>query len=267
MLVDQQGRLAHLVDHAAGRALAEQHRGRALEHFHAVVVERIALQQRGVFHAVVVNVACLAQRETAQTHVFLTRFACQEGHAGGGAQHFAEVVLVAVVHQLFSEHRDRLRNVLDLLLALAHGGLLDQQGVFALWGGLLLHRHGGQRGFGCGAGLRPAANRGGQHHGAQGQQDFVGLGGGRGSRLQHAAAARCAGFCQGGLRKWVVQVVWHRSSARTGGGRAAWARDVPRADQRQWLDSRSGACCAWLCVCQLLCIVSNEGHSHLYWCL
>ena len=49
------GGLAHLVDHAAGQA--EQHRGRAPEHFNAVVVEGVALQQRGVLHAVV-KIAC-----------------------------------------------------------------------------------------------------------------------------------------------------------------------------------------------------------------
>jgi hypothetical protein len=79
-----------------------------LRHFDAVEVEGVALVQRGVLHAVGVDVARLAEREAAQAHVFLTGFAGLEGDARRGAQHFAEVVLVAVGHQLFGEHRDRL---------------------------------------------------------------------------------------------------------------------------------------------------------------
>ena len=210
VLVDQQRVLVDLVDHAAGRALAEQHGGRALEHFDAVVVEGVALDQRGVLHAVHIDVARQAQREAAQAHVFFTGLAGLEGHARRGAQHFAEVVLVAVVHQLFGEHRHGLGDVLDVLLALAHGGLLDEQGVLALDFGGFLHRHGGQGGF-WRAGLRHGAHRGGQHQRAQWQQGPVGLrslgrqGGGRsnecGRRTQHAAAALGARFSQEGLRQ------------------------------------------------------------------
>ena len=60
VLVDQQRRLVDLVDHAAGRALAKQHGGRALEHFDAVEVERIAFVQGGILHAIGVDVARLA---------------------------------------------------------------------------------------------------------------------------------------------------------------------------------------------------------------
>ena len=43
------GGLAHLVDHAAGRALPNSIEAEAAEHFHAVVVEGVALQQRASF--------------------------------------------------------------------------------------------------------------------------------------------------------------------------------------------------------------------------
>ncbi len=81
VLVDQQGDLLTWLTTPPVVVLAEQHRGRALEHLNPVVVEGVALQQRGILHAVVVNVTGLAQREAAQTHVFLTRFACQAGYA------------------------------------------------------------------------------------------------------------------------------------------------------------------------------------------
>ena len=196
VLVDQQGRLVDLVDHAAGRTLAEQHGGRALEHFDAVQVEGVALDQRGVLHAVHIDIARLAQREAAQAHVFFTRFARLEGHARGVAQHLAEVVHVAVVHLLFGEHRHGLGDVLDVLVALADRGLFEQQGVLALHFGGFFHRHGGQGGL-FGAGLCHGAHGGGQHQGAQGQQGLVGRGDGGEGRggcvfTQRGAAALCA---------------------------------------------------------------------------
>ncbi|MNV56487.1 hypothetical protein D3C71_1487750 [compost metagenome] len=169
MLVDQQRVLVHLVDHATGGALAEQHRRRALEHFNAVVVECVALDQRSVLHAVHIDVTGQAQREAAHAHVFFAGFARLKGHARCGAQHFAEVVLVAVVHEFFGEHRHGLGDVLDVLVALADGRLLEQQGVFALHFGRFLHRDGGQGGF-LGAGLRHGAHGGRQHQRAQWQQ-------------------------------------------------------------------------------------------------
>ena len=173
MLIDQQRCLVDLVDHATRGALAEQHGGRALEHFDAVVVEGVALVERSVLHAVDVDVAGLAQRKAAQAHIFLAGLAGLERDARGGAQHFAEIVLVAVVHQTFGEHRDRLRDVLDVLLALADRGLLDQQRVLALHFGGFAHGDRAHGGFGR---LGPAANGGRQQHCSQGQQGFVGGG-------------------------------------------------------------------------------------------
>jgi hypothetical protein len=129
--------------------------------------------------AVAVDVASLAQREAAQAHVFLAGLAGQEGDAGGGAQHLAEVVLVAVLDQLFGHHGDALRDVAQLLVALADlgagGAQLSLAGGGAVGGGGVTHGDGAQRaghgGTGRGGlGQRGGAQRAGQQHGAQRQQ-------------------------------------------------------------------------------------------------
>ncbi|EKD98452.1 MAG: hypothetical protein ACD_23C00424G0002 [uncultured bacterium] len=191
MLVNQQGGLVHLVDHAAGGSLAKEHGSRALEHFHAVLVEGVAFDQRRVFQAVDVDVTGLAQRKAAQAHVFLAGFARQEGHARCGAQHFAEVVLVAVIHELFGEHRHGLGDVLDVLLALADGGFLEEQGVFALNLCRFLDGHGGHGGL-RGAALGRGAHRGGQHQGTQGQQGLVRRHAERGCTRMDSGKSGCA---------------------------------------------------------------------------
>ena len=189
VLVHQQGRFVDLVDHATGGAFAKQHGGRAFEHFDAVEVEGVALLQGGVFHAVGVDVTGLKQREAAQAHIFFTGFACQEGDARGGAQHFTEIVLVAIRHQLFREHGDRLRNVFDVLLALADGGLAREHRVFVLDFGCFLHRDGGQGGFW--GRLCPAADRGGQQQCTQRDEGLV-LRGKRGVGASVAGSSGCS---------------------------------------------------------------------------
>ena len=188
LLVHQEGLLADLVDHTAGGALAEQHRGRALDDFHTVVVEGVALVQAAVAHAVAVDVAGLAEREAAQAHVFLAGLAGLEGHAGGGAQHLAHVVQVAVVDELLGHHRHALRDVAQLLRALADLGGLDLQVVLGLrYLHLARDGHGGQgggrlgvaggggrwggrgRGLRLGCSLRERAHGASQQHRPQGQ--------------------------------------------------------------------------------------------------
>ena len=189
MLVHQERLLADLVDQAAGGALAEQHRCRALDHFHAVVVERVALVQRAVAHAVAVDVARRTQRKAAQAHVFLARLARQEGYASGGAQHFAKVVQIAVLQLLFGEHGDRLRDVAQFLVALADLGAGGAQLGLAVGGrarlGGVAHRDRGQgassvgaRGCRSGGRLcqRGAAQGARQQHRTQRQQRVGALG-------------------------------------------------------------------------------------------
>ncbi len=225
VLVDQQRRLVDLVDHAAGRALAKQHGGRALEHFDAVEVEGVALVQWRILHAIGVDVPRLAEREPAQAHVFLTRFAGLEGHARRGAQHFAEVILVAVVHQLFGEYGDRLRDVADVLISLAHGGFLHPHGVLALDLRRVFHGHRGQGGRVIG-GLSPTAHGRCKHQCAQRNQ---GLFSGRGiCVVQKRCGTLLRGFlCQSGLR-W-LEMQWTPQKVS------------PRWSARQWLAK------AWLC--------------------
>ena len=71
--------------------------------------------------------------------------------------------------------------------------------------------------------------------------------------------ARCAGFTKvaseiGGAGGVASLVSAAPAVAEQQHGRGCTKEQT----RRQWLGSRSGACCAWLCVCQLLCIVSNE---------
>ena len=170
VLVDQQRSFVDLVHHTAGGALAKQHGGRSFEDFDAVVVERVALNQRRIFHAVDVDVTRLAERKTAQAHVFFARFTGQKRHAGGSTQHFAKVILVAVRHDLFCEHSDRLGDVFDVLLAFANRGFLHAQSVFALDLNGLFDRDGRERGVW--GGWRRLCHRTGrscQHQGTQGQ--------------------------------------------------------------------------------------------------
>ena len=175
VLVHQEGLLADLVDHAAGGALAEQHRGGALEHFHPVLVERVTLVQRAIPHAVAVDVAGLTQGEAAQAHVFLAGLPGLEGDACRAPEHLAEVVQVAVVDQPFRLHGQRLRDVAQGLPALADRGGGGAQRVLALRSlGRFANHHFAQRAAGvCSRRqwrLREAAAGRRQQQRAQGQQ-------------------------------------------------------------------------------------------------
>ena len=119
MLLQQLGRLVDLVDHAASRPFAKQHGRRSLEHFDAVLVEGVALDQRRVAQPVHIDVAGLPERKAAQSHIFLAGFTGLEGHACGGLEHFAEVVEVAVAHQALGHHGHGLRDVAQRLSAFA----------------------------------------------------------------------------------------------------------------------------------------------------
>ncbi len=170
MAVEQARQLADLVDRAAGGAAAEQHRGRTAQHLEAVVVEGIALVEGRIAHAVDEHVAGGLQREAAQTDVLLAALGRQEADAGRQLQRVLHGVEIAVVDQLLGDHRDRLRDVAQLLLALADLRLGGLQAVLAL--GLLggLGLDGGQRlvgGGGCGLSRRgqrqaKAGGQGGQ---------------------------------------------------------------------------------------------------------
>jgi hypothetical protein len=97
-------------------------RGRAAQHFDAVVVEGVALVEGRVAHAVDGRCRRRLQREAAQADVLLAALGRQEGDAGGAAQCVLHRVEVAVVDQLLGHHGDRLRDVAQLLLALADAG-------------------------------------------------------------------------------------------------------------------------------------------------
>ena len=184
--VDEPWRLAHLVDRAAGGAPPEQHGRRAAQQLHAVEVEGVAVVESRVAHPVNEHVARALQRKAAQADVFLAALGRQKGDAGGVLQGFLDGVEVAVIDEPLGHHRHRLRDIAQLLSALADGGLGRAHAVLALGGlCLFLHRDGGQ-GFvrRCAAGLGLYADRSRQHQGAQRQESFVGWWG-----LQGCAAA------------------------------------------------------------------------------
>jgi len=137
MLVHQERLLADLVNCAAGRTTAEQHRRRAAQHFEAIPVEGVAFVESGIAHAIDKDVAARLQREAAQANVFLTAFGRQEADAGGVVQRFLERIEIAVVDQAFGNHSQRLRNVAQILLALADaraGGLQGFLGRLLFFG-------------------------------------------------------------------------------------------------------------------------------------
>ena len=119
LMLAEQRRLADLVDDAAGRAAAEQHRGRAAQHLDPVEVEDVALVERGVADAVDEDVAAGGEREAAQADVFLAALGRLEGDAGGVVQRLLHGVDAAVFHQLLGDDGHRLRDVAQLLVAAA----------------------------------------------------------------------------------------------------------------------------------------------------
>ena len=194
VLVDQAGHFGHHVHRTAGRATAKQQRGRAAQHLHAVEAERVALIERRIAHAVHKHVAGLLQREPPQADVFLAALGRQKADAAGGLQHLLHGVQVAVVHQLFGDDGDGLRNVAQRLTAFADGGFGGAKGVFALGRlGRFRHGHGAQRPL-----RRTRRRLGRRAHGAAQQQ--------RTQRQQGRGAA------------WALQGVVEI----TGDGRAHW---------------------------------------------
>ena len=195
--VDQSRCLAHLVDGAAGRSTPKQHGGGAAQHFHAIQIEGIALVERWVAHAVDEHVARALQGKAAQANVFFAAFRCQEGDACGVFQCFLDGVEVAIIDQAFGHHGDRLRDVAQLLLALADGGLGGAHTVFAFGGlGAFTHRDRGQAAV-CVGGLGLHVQRSRQHQNGQRQQSQ--WRGGCGRKLLRARVALHGGVCQSGL--------------------------------------------------------------------
>ena len=151
--VVEEGLFRHLVDHAAGGAAAEQHRGRAAQQLDALETEHVAVVEGGVVQRVDVDVA--GHREAAQPDVLLAAFGRQEADAAHQLERLVQRVDLAVVHQPFGDDGHRLRHVHDVLAALGDrrvGGA--QRGGVGL--GLGLHRDRLHRGFrpwrrcGCG---------------------------------------------------------------------------------------------------------------------
>ena len=112
LLLGHQTRLfADLVDDAACGATAKQHGRRTAQHFHAVIIEGVAVVLGDVAHAVTVNVARSA--ETAQPDVVAhaAAFTGFEGDADDVFQRAFEGVLALVMDQLVIDHGQGLRNV------------------------------------------------------------------------------------------------------------------------------------------------------------
>ena len=117
--VGQKRHLVDLVDDAAGRAAPEQHRGRAAQELDAVEAEHVALVEGRIAHAVDEDVAARGEREAAQADVLLAAFGRLEGDARRLVERFLDGVDAPVLDQLFGDDGDRLRNVAQLLHALA----------------------------------------------------------------------------------------------------------------------------------------------------
>ena len=166
---------AHLVDRATGGAPAKQHGGRAAQQLQAIKVEGVAVIEGGVAHAVNEHVTGALQRKAAQTNVFLSAFRRQERDASGVLQGFLDGVQIAVIDQALGDHCDGLRNVTQLLLAFADGGLCGAHAVLALGGFCaFLHCHGCEGFFGGRGSLGLRANGSRQYQCTQRQESFFG---------------------------------------------------------------------------------------------
>ncbi len=118
--VVQERLLGDLVDHAAGRAAAEQHRRRAAQQLDPVEVEGVAVVEARVVDGVDVQV--VRHREAAQPHVLLAALAGEEADAAHQPQRLVQRVDLAVLHQPLGDHGHRLRDVALLLRAAADVG-------------------------------------------------------------------------------------------------------------------------------------------------
>jgi hypothetical protein len=161
VLLDAQRRLAHLVDHAAGLAAAEEHGAGAAQHVDLLVVEGFAVVLRGIADAIEIHVA--EGVEAAQIHVVAGTAALGgvEAEARHVAQGFAQAADLLLFHQRVGDGGHRLRYVMRVLqhLADARGGGAVAVGFV----GIGLDADGGQffRGF---------LGHGGQRRGADQQQ-------------------------------------------------------------------------------------------------
>ena len=144
--VNQTWHFADLIDRAAGGAATEQHGRRSAQQVNSVIVKRVTVIEGRIAHAVEENVAGRRKRKAAQANVFFTALSRQERDARCAVQRLFHGVDVAVNHQLFGDHCDRLRNVAQRLIALADGRGRGADRVFALRRfGLFFDEDGGKR--------------------------------------------------------------------------------------------------------------------------
>ncbi len=115
--------LAHQVHRTAGVAGALQQAGGAAQHFGTVVDAHVGAVVAGAaIHAAIERHAVVLHGgdvETARIDVFATLRALHDGDAGGAGQRVVDRGDVLLVHQLAGDHADRLRDVLQALLATA----------------------------------------------------------------------------------------------------------------------------------------------------
>nr|GEU28148.1 hypothetical protein [Tanacetum cinerariifolium] len=145
---------AHQVDGAARIARALQQARRAAQHFHAVVDGGARVEIAGAaIHAAVERHAVVlhgGQVEAARINVFAALRALLDGHARGAGQGVVDGGEILLVEQLARDHADRLRNVLQCLLALADADRAGGVGASAFGDGAGLgghrHRHQGLHG-------------------------------------------------------------------------------------------------------------------------
>ena len=116
---------AHQVDGATRAAGALQQTGRATQHFHAIEEDQVlrgpVAQRVGVArdrHAVVLPVIDL---ETARTEDQASADTLSTDQAGGLVGRVLEIDDILIVHLLAGHHRDRLRDFLEGVGALADG--------------------------------------------------------------------------------------------------------------------------------------------------
>ena len=114
------GLLAHAVDQPAGGATAEDHRVRALEHFHALDVVEVAVVLDVVADAVDEEVAGGA--DAAEDRRLAVALALREAHARHVARGLGNALHRAVAQLVAGHHADRLRRVAQRRVGLGGGG-------------------------------------------------------------------------------------------------------------------------------------------------
>src|SRR6185437_9743259 len=105
------GRLAVLLDDAAGRAAAEENRGRTLQHLDVVEEEGIAVIAAEIPHAVEVDVAARAKTADRQIVALRAVLAGAEADAGDVAQGVAHRRNTLVFHDLARHRVNRSRRI------------------------------------------------------------------------------------------------------------------------------------------------------------